>query len=103
MKNNISLEHSNVLLRIFFVSGVFQNFEVDFWPLLMAEKVLPPNRFWREFFFPKNFIFYLPYKRYKLLASRITENSAHCYTLIMSTKSPIEFVFWHCEFTKVLV
>ena len=37
LKNNKSLEHLNVLLRIFFVSG--QNFEVDFWPLLKAEKV----------------------------------------------------------------
>jgi hypothetical protein len=37
------LEHLNVLLRIFFVLGVFQNFDVDFWPLLKAEKVLPPT------------------------------------------------------------
>ena len=43
LKNNKSLEHLNVLLRIFFVSGVFQNFDVDFWPLLKAEKVLAPK------------------------------------------------------------
>ena len=29
-----SLKHVNVLLRIFFVSGVFQNLDIDFWPLL---------------------------------------------------------------------
>ena len=51
-ENNKSLEHLNVLLRIFFVSGVFQNFDVDFWPLLKAEKVL----------FLQNFIFYHPYE-----------------------------------------
>ena len=45
LKNNKSLEHLNVLLRIFFVSNVFQNFNVDFWPLLKTEKVLPPKQF----------------------------------------------------------
>ena len=56
LKNNKSLEQLNVLLRIFFVSGVFQNVEVDFWPLLTAEIL---------------FIFYHPYESYKLIASRI--------------------------------
>jgi hypothetical protein len=28
-------------LCIFFVSGVFLNFDVDFWPLLKAEKLIP--------------------------------------------------------------
>ena len=27
-----------------YVSGVFQNLEVDFWPLLKAEKVFSPSR-----------------------------------------------------------
>ena len=61
LKNNKSLEHLNVLLRIFFASGVFQNFDVDFWPLLKAEKVLAPKQFWRENFFLKIFIFYHPF------------------------------------------
>ena len=63
MKNNKSLEQLNVLLRIFFVSGVFQNFDVDFWPLLKAEKVLAPKQFWREKKnFLKNFIFFHPFE-----------------------------------------
>ena len=37
------MEQLNVLLRIFFVSGVFKKF--DFWPLLKAETVLPPKQF----------------------------------------------------------
>ena len=49
-------KHLNLLRRIFFTSGGFQNFEVDFWPLLKTEKVLPPSRFWLE-----NFISY-PYE-----------------------------------------
>ena len=51
------MEHLNVLLRIFFVSGVFQNFDVDFWPLLKAEKVLAPKQF-----FLQNFIFFHPFE-----------------------------------------
>ena len=62
LKNNKSLEHVNVLLRIFFVSGVFQNFDVDFWPLLKAEKELAPKQFWRKFFFLQNFIFFHPFE-----------------------------------------
>jgi hypothetical protein len=38
------LEHLNVLLRIFFGSGVFQNFYVDFWPF-KGEKMLAPKQF----------------------------------------------------------
>jgi hypothetical protein len=57
LKNNECLKHLNVLLRIFFVSGVFQNFDVDFWPLLKAEKVLAPKQFWREIFFSSKFYF----------------------------------------------
>ena len=78
-KNNKSLENLYVLLRIFFVSGVFQNFNVDFWPLLKAEKVLPPKQLWRKIFFLQIFFFLLSLWIYKLLASRITENSSHCY------------------------
>ena len=62
LKSNKSLEHLNVLLRIFFVSGVFQNFDVDFWPLLKAEKVLAPKQFWRKNFFLQNFIFFHLYE-----------------------------------------
>ena len=29
----------------------FQNIQVDFWPLLKAEKVLPQSIFWRDHFF----------------------------------------------------
>ena len=57
LKNNKSLEHLNALLRIFFVSGVFQNSDVDFWPLLKAEKVLAPKQFSREKIFLQKFIF----------------------------------------------
>jgi hypothetical protein len=62
LKYNKSLEHLNVSLRIFFVSGVFQNFYVDFWPLLKAEKVLAPKQFWREKNFLQNFIFFHPFE-----------------------------------------
>ena len=58
LKNNKTLEHLNVLLRIFFVSGVFQNFDVDFWPLLKAEKVFARSNFSGKFFFLKIFIFF---------------------------------------------
>ena len=57
LKNNISLEHLNLLLRIFFVSGVFQNFDVYFWPLLKAEKLLPRSNFTGFLFFSFNIIF----------------------------------------------
>ena len=83
-KNNKSLEHLNVLLRIFFVSGVFQNFHVDFWPLLKAEKVVPPKQFWWKKFFSLKFYFLSSIWIYKLSASRITENSSHCYTLTIN-------------------
>ena len=43
LKNNKCLEHLNVLLRIFFVSGIFQSLEVDFWPLLKEEKSASPK------------------------------------------------------------
>ena len=33
------------LISHLLISCVFQNFEIDFWPLLKAEKVLPPNKF----------------------------------------------------------
>jgi len=57
LKNNKGLEHLNVLLRIFFVTGVFQNVDVAFWPLLKAEKVLAPKQFWRRKIFLQNLIF----------------------------------------------
>ena len=60
--NNKSLDYLNVLLCIFFVSGVFFNFDVDFWPLLKTEKVLPPKQFWRGKKFLQNFIFNHPYE-----------------------------------------
>jgi hypothetical protein len=57
LKNNKSLEQLNVLLRNFFDSGVFQNFDVDFWPLLKAEKVLAPKQFWWKKIFSSKFYF----------------------------------------------
>ena len=53
------MEHLNVLLRIFFV---FQNFDVDFWPLIKAEKCLPRSNFGGKKNFLENFIFYHPYE-----------------------------------------
>ena len=47
------MEQLNILLRIFFISEVFQNFDFDVWPLLKAEKVLPLKQFCRENFFLK--------------------------------------------------
>ena len=70
-KNNKNLEHLNVLLRIFFVSGVFQNFDVDFWPLLKAEKVLAPKQFWRGKKSYSKFYFLSSIWIYKLSVSRI--------------------------------
>ena len=61
-ENNKSLEHLKVLLRIFFYSGVFQNFDVEFWPLLKAEKVLAPKQFWRKKKFLQNFLFFHPFE-----------------------------------------
>ena len=69
-------------MRIFFVSGFFQNFDVDFWSLLKAEKVLPPSRFWQKIFLSSKFNFLSSIWIHKLLASRITQNISHCYTLI---------------------
>ena len=65
-----SLEHLYVLLRIFFVSGVFKNFDVDFLPLLKAKKVLAPKQFWRKIFFSSKFHFLSSIWIYKLSASR---------------------------------
>ena len=62
LKNNKRLEHLNFLLHIFFVSGVFQNFDVDFWPLLKAEKVLAPKQFWQKKIFHQNCIFFHPFE-----------------------------------------
>ena len=64
------MEHLNVLLRIFFVSSVFQNF--DFLSSIWISK---------------------------LLACRITENSSHCYILrtikrLLSTKTVIFSLTW---------
>ena len=71
MKNNISLEHLNVLLRIFFVLGVFKNFDVDFWPVLKAEKVLARRNFVGKFFFLQNFIFYHPFESINFQPARL--------------------------------
>ena len=43
LKNTKSLKHLKVALRIFCVSGIFQNFDVDFWPSLKAEKSTSPE------------------------------------------------------------
>ena len=53
--------------RIFLVFefDVFQSFDVDFWPLLKTEKVLPPSRFVGKFYFLPSILIY------KLLFSRI--------------------------------
>ena len=41
----------------------FQNFDVDFSPLLKAEKVLAPKQFWRKIFFLlQNCIFFHPFE-----------------------------------------
>ena len=80
-KNNKSLENLKVLSRIIFVSGVFQNFDADFWPLLKAEKVLAPKQFWWNKNFSSKFYFLSSIWTYKLSASWITENSSHCYPL----------------------
>ena len=45
-----------------FCLSVFQNIDVDFWPLLKTEKVLAPKQFWQKIFFLQNFIFYHPYE-----------------------------------------
>ena len=50
-----------------------------------AEKVLPPSSFWRVNFFSSKFYVLSSIWIYKLLASRITENSSNCYTLNIST------------------
>ena len=44
------------------VSGIFQNFDVDFWPLLKAEKVLPRSNFGGKKIFLQNFIFFHPFE-----------------------------------------
>ena len=59
------------LIVHFFVSGVFQNFEVYFWSFTKDGKIASPEQILAgKFFFLKNFIFYHPYERYKLLANR---------------------------------
>ena len=63
----------------------FQNFDVDFWPLLyLAEKVDPLKQFWQIKFFSLQFYFLSSIWIYKLSASRITENSSHCYPLTLN-------------------
>ena len=56
------MEQLNVLLRIFFVSDVFQNFDVDFW----RKKCFPWSNFEGNNFFLQNFIFYHPYESINL-------------------------------------
>ena len=46
-----SLEQLNVSLRSFFVPGVSQNFDVEFWLLLKAVKVLAQADFRGNIFF----------------------------------------------------
>ena len=52
-KNNKSFEHLIILLRIFFVLGVFKKFDVHFWTLPEAEKVRSWNSFCRNLYFLK--------------------------------------------------
>ena len=59
---NNSLEHLNVLLLIFFVSGVFQNFEVDFWLLLKGKSASPEAILAGIFFFFKILFFIIHMK-----------------------------------------
>ena len=66
-KNNNSLEHWKILLRIFILSSVFKNFDVNFSTLLKAEKVRSWISFWREFFFLHKFHFLSLIWLYKLL------------------------------------
>ena len=44
-KNKLNSENLNSLWHIFFVLDVFQSFDVDIWPLLKVEKVIPRSRF----------------------------------------------------------
>ena len=63
--NNKSFEHLSILLRIFFVSGDFQNFDVDFWPVQFSKdgkNTSPLQILERKLFFLKNSIFYHPYE-----------------------------------------
>ena len=99
LKITKSLEHLKVLLCIFFVSGVFQNFDVDFWPLLKAKKVLALKQFCRKKNVSSKFYFLSSIRIYKLSASRITENSSHCYTLTFRVKS-VPFQKWNIVFRK---
>ena len=59
------MEHLNILIGIFFVSGDFQNFDVDFWPEQFTKdgkNTLPQQILERKLFFLKIFIFYHPYE-----------------------------------------
>ena len=76
-KNNKGLKHLTILLRIFFVLGVFKNLDVHFFTLLKAEKVRSSS----SSFFSSNFFFISLIWIYKLLLSWINQNTSHCYTL----------------------
>ena len=79
--NNKSLEHLNILLCIFFVSSVFQNFDVDVWPLLKADKVLPQQRLWQK----KNFfkiLFSIIHIFIQKDSLHLKNKVVHCYSLI---------------------
>ena len=80
MKNNKSLEHLNVLLRIFFVSGVFQNL-MSIFGLYKRLKSACPKAILAEKNFSSKFYFLSSIWIFKLSASRITENSSHCYCI----------------------
>ena len=87
LKNNRSLEHLNVLLHIFFVLGVFKNFDGDFWPLLKAEKVLAPKQFWRGKKISSKFYFYHPYESINFQPAgflHLKKKVVHCYPLTIS-------------------
>ena len=55
--NTQNSDHLIVICRFFFVLGVFQNVDFDFWPLLKTEKVLPQRKFGREKMFSSKPLF----------------------------------------------
>ena len=84
----------NVLLRIFFVSGVFENFDVHFWTLLKAKKARSWSSFWQEF---KRFHFISLIWIDKLLLCWINQNTSHCYTL---TYMYIVYILFYLKYAK---
>ena len=91
LKKKKFFEHLNVLWHIFFVSGVFQNFQFIL-AFTKDGKGAIPKQIFGDFFLN------LSIWTFKLLFRRITENTSHClYTLTY-----IIYIFrwilynWHC-------